>query len=64
MRKPAAPPGSFTQYENFLYLLSELELIVGSNKIRWSADAVILAQCRLDKLAAAVHQLVSKLENE
>jgi hypothetical protein len=64
MRKPSAPPGPFTQYENFLYLLAELELIVGSNKIRWSAESAILAQRRLDKLAAAVHQLASQLQNE
>jgi hypothetical protein len=64
MRKPTAPPGSFTQYENFLYLLTELELMVGSNKIRWSAESAILAQRRLDKLTAAVHQSVSQLENK
>ena len=64
MRKSRTPPGSFTPYENFLYLLTELELIVGSNKITWTAASAILAQRRLDKLTAAVHQLVSQLENE
>jgi hypothetical protein len=64
MRKPRLPAGSFTQYENFLYLLTELELIVGSKKVNWSADSAILAQRRLDKLTAAVHQLVRQLENE
>ena len=64
VRKPRAPLGSFTHHENFLYLLTELELIVGSGKIEWSAASAVLAQRRLDKLTALVHQLVSRLANE
>jgi hypothetical protein len=62
--KPRAPRGSFTHHENFLYLLAELELVVGSGKIEWSAASAVLAQRRLDRLAAAMHQLASQLENE
>jgi hypothetical protein len=64
VRKSGAPPGPFTRYENFLYLLTELEMIIGSGKIEWSVASAIVARHRLDKLTAAVHQLVSQLENE
>ena len=64
VRKPRAPPGSFTQYENFLYLLTELELIIASGEIKWSAAAAIAARYRLDKLTAAVRELVSLPEGE
>jgi hypothetical protein len=64
VRKLRSPRGFFTHHENFFYLLTELELIVGSGKIEWSAASAVLAQRRLDKLTAAVHQLVSQLENE
>jgi hypothetical protein len=64
VRKPGAPPGSFTQYENFLYLLTELELIIGSGKINWSAASALVVRHRLDKLAAAAHELASQLEDK
>jgi hypothetical protein len=64
VRKPKTSPRSFTSHENFLYLLTELELVVGSGKIEWSAVSAITAQRRLDRLSATVRTLATQLEGE
>jgi hypothetical protein len=60
--KPASALKPFTRYENFLYLLTELELTVASGKISWTATSAMAAWRRLDKLAAEVQQRADQLK--
>jgi hypothetical protein len=46
-----------TSYENFLYLLAELEIVVQSGAIKWTAAAAFLAVRRLDTLAGTMRKL-------
>lgn len=64
MLKPRAPLETFTSLENFHYLLTELELLVASGAIKWSVVSVIAARLRVDKLAATIHQVATRFENE
>jgi hypothetical protein len=64
VRKRRPPPTVFTSYENFAYLLTELELTVGFGRIKWSAASATAAWRRLDNLTATLRQLVTQLENE
>jgi hypothetical protein len=67
VRRPKPPPASkpFTSYENFLYLLTELELTVASGKISWTATSAMMTWRRLDKLATEAQQRANQLnENE
>ena len=59
VRRPPKPPEVFTSYENFLYLLAELELAIASGKIEWPEASVTAAWRRLDRLTAAVRQLAT-----
>jgi hypothetical protein len=61
--KPRAPPDVFTSYENFLYLLAELELVVGSGRIEWSTASALAARRRMEELTARMRQLTSQLGN-
>jgi hypothetical protein len=58
------PPAAFTSLESFFYLLTELELAVGSGKIEWSTSSAIAAARRLDQLTTAVREVTSQLENQ
>jgi hypothetical protein len=62
-RKPRTPPAAFTSLEDFYYLLTELELAVGSGKIEWSTASARNVRRRLDKLTATVCEVISQLEN-
>lgn len=64
VRKPKTSSEVFTAYDNFLYLLAELELVVGSGRIRWSAPSASRARQRIDVLAATMGQLANKFESE
>lgn len=64
VRKPRTPPEAFTNYENLLYLLTELELVVESGTINWSAPSAAAVWRRLDQLTATMHLLVTRIENE
>lgn len=59
--KPALASKPFTSYENFLYLLAELELTVASGNIPWTATSAMVAWRRLDTLAAEVQQRANQL---
>jgi len=63
-RKPRAPAAVFTDFESFLYLLTELELAVGAGKIRWSIASAIAAEHRLGNLVATIRQVISRLESQ
>lgn len=60
-RKPKRLSDAITSYDNFLYLLAELELIVGSGKIDWSSRSATAtaARCRLETLVAQMGKLES-----
>lgn len=58
-----APPETFSGNEIFHYFLTELELIVASGTIRWTAASTVAARNRLDKLAAMMDQLQNQLGN-
>jgi hypothetical protein len=60
VRKPRKPPEPVTRYENFLYLLAELERVVASGKIECSAASALEAWHRLGRLTAAVRQLATR----
>jgi hypothetical protein len=59
--KPASAPKPFTSYENFLYLLAELELTVAAGNISWTATSAMMAWRRLDNLAAEMQQRANQL---
>lgn len=64
VRKPKKSSEVYTAYDNFLYLLAELELVVGSGTIRWSASSASRARQRMDVLAATMGRLANKFESE
>ena len=53
-RKPSTRPEAFTSDETFHYHLTELELVVASGKVRWTADSANVAHARLIKVAAKI----------
>jgi hypothetical protein len=56
-RKSKASSEPFTVYENFLYLLAEIELVIGSQKIQWSPITTAKARERLEVLVAKLSKL-------
>jgi len=56
-RKSKASSEPFTVYENFLYLLAEIELVIGSQKIQWSPITAAKARGRLEVLVAKMSKL-------
>jgi len=63
-RKSKTPPETFTSDESFHYHLTELELIVASGTITWSATSANAARRRLDRLSATLDEVVNQLEDE
>jgi hypothetical protein len=63
-RKSKSLQEAFTGYESFIYLLTEIEIVVESGTVNWSAESAVAASRRLDKLAATVHELAVQIENE
>jgi hypothetical protein len=55
--EPAAP----APYENFIYLVAELEAALDRRTIHWSAPSVRAAQQRLAKLSAELHQIAASM---
>jgi hypothetical protein len=64
VRKPKRQPEVFSGYENFIYLLTELELVVDAGTIQWSATTAGAATRRLEKLAARTRLAITQIENE
>jgi hypothetical protein len=46
--------GSATPYDNFLYLLFEMEQAIERGHIKWPADQADLVLCRLARIAEKV----------
>jgi hypothetical protein len=62
-RKPKAQPQVFTSYERLVYLLAELEFVVASGTVEWTPAAAATARDRVDRIAAALHQLEFRIQN-
>jgi hypothetical protein len=54
IRKPRSRPEAFSSDETFHYHLTELELVVASGKVTWTADSANAAHVRLIKVAAMI----------
>ncbi len=55
---------TFSNEENFAYLLTELELVVGSGELRWTAASARAARHRLARLAKVIEQSDSGSQND
>lgn len=55
---------TFSRYENFVYLLTELETTVDSGTICWSAAAAAAAKVRLNLLEQALDAVIRQIGNE
>jgi len=53
-------PNTFSGNESFAYLLTELELLVESGTIRWSAATAGVAERRLEELAATMRRVAAQ----
>jgi hypothetical protein len=62
-RKPKVQPEIFTSYERFVYLVAELEFVVASGTVEWTPASVATASDRLERIAAALHQLEFRIKN-
>jgi len=64
VRRSRSPPKPFSVYENFNYLLTELELAVGRGHVEWSPPTAIAAMRRLERLAATMQSIIAKIVQE
>ena len=64
VRRPRTLPKPFSGYENFNYLLTELELALGRENIEWSPPTAIAAMRRLERLVATMQSIIAKIEQE
>jgi hypothetical protein len=62
-RKRNVQPQVFTGYERFVYLLTELEFVVASGTVEWTPASATMARDRVDRIAAALHQLEFAIKN-
>jgi hypothetical protein len=62
-RKPKEQPQDFSSYERFVYLVAELEFVVASGTVEWTPASVATARNRVDRIAAALHQLEFGMKN-
>jgi hypothetical protein len=62
-KRDASGAVSTAVYENFLYLLWEMESAIGRNVIQWSTEMAESARCRLEDLASALNHIVIGLRN-
>jgi hypothetical protein len=63
-RKTKASSELFTTYEHLLYLLAEIEILVGSGTIGWPSGAATAARRRLDILVTEIGKLEGDSANE
>lgn len=57
-----AAPQPFGDYANFLYLLTELELIIEAGTVDWSRTTAMASTLRLEQLAEKLKQVSARLE--
>lgn len=64
VKKRQATPEIFGDYSNFIYLLTELELIVEAGTVDWSKTTAKATTLRLEGLAEKLRQVSALLETE
>jgi hypothetical protein len=64
VRKPKQLQETFSDYEGFVYLLAELELVIEAGTIRWSVITANATKHRLVELAARMDRIIGQIENE
>jgi hypothetical protein len=62
-KRDSSPVVSTAVYENFLYLLWEIESAVGRNVIQWSTETAESARRRLENLASALNHIAIGLRD-
>jgi hypothetical protein len=63
-RKTRQLPQTFTGYENFVYLLAELELVIEGGTIEWSVATANATKHRLEELARKMERIIGQVESE
>ena len=63
-KRNSGPAASAAVYENFQYLLWEMESAVGRNVIQWSTETAESARRRLENLASALGHIAISLRDE
>ncbi|MBV9247713.1 MAG: hypothetical protein JO227_00505 [Acetobacteraceae bacterium] len=53
----------FSDYENFVYLMAELELIIEGGTIRWSLATANATKHRLNELRRRVDSIIAQIED-
>ena len=56
-------PEAFSDYEGFIYLLAELELVIESGTIGWSVATATATKRRLEELAARMDRIIEQIGN-
>jgi hypothetical protein len=62
-KRHSSPAVSAAVYENFLYLLWEMESAVGRNVIQWSTETAESARCRLENLVSVLDHIANGLRD-
>jgi hypothetical protein len=60
-KPPRGRPGPDAEYENFLYLLAEMERAIEQGTVAWSVASAEAAHHRLEKLSTELVRIASKL---
>jgi hypothetical protein len=60
-KRPTKSATADVVYENFLYLLAEMEFALARQKIEWTIESAEAAQRRLEKLATELRAMAAKL---
>jgi hypothetical protein len=63
VRRPR-PRELFSRYENFIYLLTELELAMKRGGIEWSETMARAAKRRLEVLATRMERIIAQSDEE
>jgi len=62
-KRNSGPAASAAVYENFQYLLWEMESAVGRNVIQWSTETADSARRRLENLVSALDHVAIRLRD-
>jgi hypothetical protein len=63
-RKPETLRVAFTGYESFVYLLTELELVVEGGTIAWSTESAEIALLRFARLSSTIRRVIAQSGKE
>jgi hypothetical protein len=63
VKKRKQLPEAFSDYEGFVYLLAELELVIEGGTIGWSVATASATKHRLEELAARMNRIIQQIDN-